>query len=98
MLLNGRLFTLVLISNFLLLPGCHVKQPLKVGSARSVSVLRYPITMEPQTLDPTLATTFATSELLQNIYEGLTRLDGKGLAVPCLADSWENGAGGSVYT
>lgn len=51
--------------------------------------LRYPMVMEPDSLDPQASNSVATGELLQNVFEGLVTLDVKNQPAPCLADRWE---------
>jgi len=48
------------------------------------------MTLEPPTLDPTSGAAQAIREMtLQNIFEGLVRMDRTGKIQPCLAQSWE---------
>ena len=48
------------------------------------------MTLEPPTLDPTSGAAQAIREVtLQNIFEGLVRMDRTGKIQPCLAESWE---------
>lgn len=48
------------------------------------------MTLEPPTLDPTSGAAQAIREVtLQNIFEGLVKMDRTGKIVPCLAESWE---------
>lgn len=47
-------------------------------------------TLEPPTLDPTSGAAQAIREVtLQNIFEGLVKMDRTGKLQPCLAESWE---------
>jgi len=53
---------------------------------------------EPKTLDPHLATGVLESHVINQIYEGLTRTDEKGLAVPGIATKWDVSDDGTSYT
>ncbi len=56
------------------------------------------MTLEPPTLDPTSGAAQAIREVtLQNIFEGLVRMDRAGKIVPCLAESWEVAADNVTY-
>src|SRR5438876_6598595 len=61
-------------------------------------VLRYPVVQEPGTMDPARIQDVYTSELLQNVYEGLVVTDAKSQVVPCLAERWEISPDGRTYT
>jgi ABC-type transport system substrate-binding protein len=76
------------------LPGC-ISKP--AGGAKG-DVLRYPISVEPSSLDPVTITDPATIEMVQNIYEGLVRFDAANRIVPCLAEKWDVSADGKTYT
>jgi ABC-type transport system substrate-binding protein len=52
---------------------------------------------EPGTFDPAMVTETPTSELLQNIYEGLVRIDDHNRVAPCLAEKWTIDAKGTQY-
>ena len=59
-----------------------------VAQARDSVVIA--MTLEPPTLDPTSGAAQAIREVtLQNIFEGLVKMDRTGKIVPCLAQSWE---------
>jgi peptide/nickel transport system substrate-binding protein len=56
------------------------------------------MTLEPPTLDPTSGAAQAIREVtLQNIFEGLVRMDRTGKIVPCLAENWEVAADNVTY-
>lgn len=74
------------------------RRPTSGGGGVQQSVLRYPLDAEPSSLDPVTITDITTLELLQNIYEGLVRLDEKSEVVPCLAEKWDISPDGKVYT
>lgn len=57
------------------------------------------MTLEPPTLDPTSGAAQAIREVtLQNIFEGLVRMDRTGKIVPCLAESWEIASDSVTYS
>src|SRR5579862_6605659 len=87
-----RLCLLLLCLVALAPAGCGRK------GAGSGQVLRYPITIEPATLDPARLNDIYTTELLQNVYEGLVTFDREGGIVPCLAERWEISPDGKTYT
>src|SRR5437867_444230 len=62
------------------------------------SVLRYPINIEPATMDPTQVVDGGTGDLLQNIYDGLVSFDSRNRVVPMLAERWEISKDGLSYT
>ncbi len=56
------------------------------------------MTLEPPTLDPTSGAAQAIREVaLQNIFEGLVKVDRSGKLQPCLAESWEIAADNVTY-
>jgi peptide/nickel transport system substrate-binding protein len=57
------------------------------------------IIQEPTALDPTAdATASIATTLLDNLYQGLVRLDGSGKVLPSLAKSWDVSPDGTVIT
>lgn len=58
---------------------------------------RFPLAAEPQQLDPQVAADSASTAVLSVLFEGLTRLDATGKAVPGAAD-WTVSDDGLVYT
>ncbi|RDJ20797.1 ABC transporter substrate-binding protein [Bosea caraganae] len=57
------------------------------------------MTLEPPTLDPTSGAAQAIREVtLQNIFEGLVKMDRAGKIVPCLAESWQVAPDNLTYT
>ncbi|MBQ9859141.1 MAG: peptide ABC transporter substrate-binding protein [Clostridia bacterium] len=72
-----------------LLSGC--------GDDGSGKGFRLPLGAEPTQLDPQVATDTASVTLLSALFEGLTRLDESGKAVPAAAD-WTVSADGLTYT
>ncbi|MCJ7795968.1 MAG: ABC transporter substrate-binding protein, partial [Thermoleophilia bacterium] len=56
------------------------------------------IKSEPRSLDPNIATDTTSALIINNIFEGLTRMDGDGNVFPGLADTWEVSPDGMTYT
>lgn len=50
------------------------------------------------TLDPQLVEDVSGSEIIRDLFEGLTNQDAKGNLVPGVAESWEASEGNTVYT
>jgi peptide/nickel transport system substrate-binding protein/oligopeptide transport system substrate-binding protein len=70
-----------------------------IAFAAAQGTLRYPISADPEHLDPWRSTTVATRLVLVNVYEGLTTLDPVTAAiVPALAESWDISDDGLTYT
>jgi peptide/nickel transport system substrate-binding protein len=76
--------------------------PFASGLVRAqddANVLRIPIGVDPEHLNPFTATTIAISQIHNNIFEGLTTLDREtGEPAPALAESWEVSEDGLKYT
>lgn len=60
--------------------------------------LRRQIDMAPRTLDPALSTDVPSQRILDDLFEGLTRIDGEGNVMPGVASTWERSADGLVWT
>ena len=61
-----------------------------VAFAQDEVILRYPITPDPEHLNPFTATTIAIGTINRNIYEGLARIDpNTAEPSPLLAEKWE---------
>jgi ABC-type transport system substrate-binding protein len=75
--------------------GC-VRRP--GGPGGRANELRYPLAMEPDSLDMQASNSVVTGELLQNVYEGLLMLDAETKLAPCVADKWETSSDGRTYT
>lgn len=86
-----RLLALLAVVCLVLLPlsGC--------GDDGSGKGFRFPLEAEPKQLDPQVSTDTASVTLLSVLFEGLTRLDADGNAVPAAAD-WTVSADGRTYT
>lgn len=67
--------------------------------AQDPVIIRYPIGVDPEHLNPFTATTIAISTINRNIYEGLADLNfATGEAEPALAESWEISEDNLTYT
>ncbi len=60
--------------------------------------IRYPLQIEPTSFDPPLISEVYSSELMQNVFEGLVTLDEKNAVAPAIAESWDVSSDGRVYT
>jgi oligopeptide transport system substrate-binding protein len=60
--------------------------------------LRRGISGEPNSLDPAAATDNFSSQVIQDLYEGLTRESSSGEVVPGVASSWDVDPTGTKYT
>ena len=71
-------------------------------TAQDDGFIRYPITIDPEHLNPLTSDTIAIGTVLRNVYEGLTSLNAvTGEIEPAIAESWDittNDAGQQVYT
>ena len=69
------------------------------GTTSTQSKMTVGIIQEPTSLDPTRDATASIALLLMNnVYEGLVRLDPTGKIVPALAKSWDQSSDGKTYT
>lgn len=71
-----------------------------IASAQDdANVIRYPITVDPEHLNPFISDTIAVGTVNRNIYEGLTRYNAEtGEVEPAIAESWEISEDGRVFT
>ncbi len=76
--------------------------PALAGCARPAPAASQALTVSleggPGTLDPTLASQATTFDVLNNVMEGLVRLDGNGVPQQGLASAWKESADGLTYT
>jgi ABC-type transport system substrate-binding protein len=73
--------------------------PVEKPLAETGKVLYYPISVEPEHLDPFRATTIAARRVMVNVFEGLTALDPETAGIKAgLAESWDISKNGLVYT
>ncbi len=86
-----RFVSLILVAVILLCcSSCSVK-----GSGKSIS---YPISASPSTLDPQFAKDVESQLIINNIFEGLVRLDSKGKVIPGIAENWKISSDKLTYT
>jgi oligopeptide transport system substrate-binding protein len=76
--------------------GCS--QHTDVATESRTLELRRGISGEPASLDPAAATDNFSSQVIQDLYEGLTRESSSGEVVPGVASSWEVDPTGTKYT
>ncbi|MCI8553492.1 MAG: peptide ABC transporter substrate-binding protein [Clostridiales bacterium] len=72
------------------LSGCHRDTPADKS-------FRFRLPADPQQLDPQVSTDRSSMTVTAALFEGLTRLDNEGRAVPAAAD-WTVSADGLIYT
>lgn len=77
--------------------GCHKGNFSKQAAAGAAGTLRYAIATNPTTLDPGLVADVDTSDLLQNVYEGLVAYGEDNKLHPRLAANWNVTNGGRTY-
>lgn len=68
------------------------------GSDNSEQVFRMNLTAEPPTLDPAQMQDQVSSTVMTGLFEGLTKMDETGKAVPAMAESWGVSEDGKSYT
>ena len=85
---------LVLACAAVALTGCGSSSPKPpIGGP----TIRLAIAAEPRTLDPARVADLPSLNVAHELYAGLTRFSGRGVA-PDLAESWEPSEGGLVWT
>jgi oligopeptide transport system substrate-binding protein len=77
--------------------GCSPGTDVAVSGSQTLE-LRRGIAGEPSSLDPASATDNFSSQVVQDLYEGLTRESSNGEVVPGVASSWQVDATGTQYT
>jgi oligopeptide transport system substrate-binding protein len=91
---SGVLVTLTVL---VFLAGCS--QPgTPPGDAGAGMTLRRGLGGEPASLDPAFATDGYSSQVLQDLYEGLTSESPSGGVIPAIASTWEVDESGKQYT
>ncbi|MCI8497205.1 MAG: peptide ABC transporter substrate-binding protein [Clostridiales bacterium] len=76
----------------LLFTGCQ-KEDTPAGK-----VIRYPLSSDPQQLDPQMATSYSARLVLRSCLEGLTRVEADGSVSPGAAARWDCSPDGLTYT
>ncbi len=67
--------------------------------AQDEQIIRYPITTDPEHLNPFISDTIAIGTINRNIYEGLVNVDARtGDVISKIAESWEVSEDGLEYT
>jgi ABC-type oligopeptide transport system substrate-binding subunit len=89
----GRRLALLVLAG--LLAGCGSSAPKP--PPRGGPTLRLAIVTAPRTLDPARAADLVSLNVAHELYAGLTRIAGRGVA-PDLAESWKPSEGGLVWT
>jgi oligopeptide transport system substrate-binding protein len=77
--------------------GCN-QHRAPSGSEPTSSVLKRGLGGEPSTLDPAAAVDTFSTQLIQDLYEGLTVESSSGAVVPGIASSWQVDQSGTQYT
>ena len=75
------------------LAACEQDEPSNANKS-----FQYHLAAEPETLDPQIAADESGIILIQALFEGLTRLDADGYAVPGVAESWTSNADFTQFT
>lgn len=90
-----RRFAAIFLCMILLLPcvACEDSEPSNANKS-----FQYHLATEPKTLDPQIAEDESGMILIQALFEGLTRLDADGNAVPGVAESWTSNADFTEFT
>jgi oligopeptide transport system substrate-binding protein len=78
-----------------IISGCSQRSDVAESHALD---LRRGIGGEPSSLDPAAATDNFSSQVIQDLYEGLTRESPSGEVVPGVASSWDVDSTGTIYT
>jgi oligopeptide transport system substrate-binding protein len=68
------------------------------GGKADNQVFRMNISSEPPSLDPAQAQDSTSFTVMTGLYEGLTRMDANGQAVPAVAESWKTSEDGKTWT
>ena len=71
---------------------------LSIGAASAETVFRRGHQAEPESLDPQKVDSAEESNILLDMFEGLTRIDGAGRIVPGVASSWDVAPDGLSWT
>lgn len=92
----SRLRVWLLVSSLVL--GACTKGNFSKSSTGTGNVFRYPLPMNPTTLDPGMVQDGDTIDLLQQTFEGLVGWDENSKVSPRLATKWEVSKDGKTYT
>ena len=94
----GRVCGGVLVAASLLAGAQMVVPGVAVGTAAAETVFRRGHQAEPESLDPQKVDSAEESSILLDLFEGLTRIDGKGQIIPAVATSWDVAPDGFSWT
>src|SRR5580692_948172 len=78
----------VILGVSLAVSACDQQGAPSIGRDSDV-ILRRGISGEPSSLDPATATDTFSSQVIQDLYEGLTRESSSGEVIPGVASSWD---------
>ena len=92
----SRVSALALVA-LLLACGCQKGSFSSAGKSAAGDVIRVAIATAPTTLDPAKVQDVDTSDLIQNVYEGLVYYGEDNKIQPQLADSWTTKNAGKTY-
>src|SRR5271163_4291342 len=87
----------VILGASLVVSACDQHGTLSTGRDSDV-ILRRGIAGEPSSLDPASATDTFSSQVIMDLYEGLTSESSSGEVVPGVASSWAVDSTGTQYT
>ena len=93
----AQLSTVILFAAALALPSCGRYNPPPVAATNEV-LLRRGLSAEPSALDPAMANDAFSTQVMTDLYEGLTTESETGEAIPGVASSWTVSDSGRTYT
>lgn len=84
---------LLCLSLIFFIPGCSSD-----SNAPQNQTIAYTLPAEPKTLDPQVASDYASHIVIVNLFEGLVRIGQDGSVQPGVAESWSANADSTVFT
>lgn len=90
-------FICLVFSGILLISGCGKGHFGATIPKDQLNVLRYPLFVEPTSLDPATVQDVYTINIIQQVFQGLVQFGTQNQIEPCLASSWEIKNGGKTY-
>ena len=94
----GRVCGGVLVAASLLIGAQAVSSGAVIGTAAAETVFRRGHQAEPESLDPQKVDSAEESNILLDLFEGLTRINGEGRIIPGVASSWDVATDGLTWT
>lgn len=89
--MKKKILGLLALASLALFTACGgSKEEVAADAGKEVKVIRYALESNPPELDPNLSTDSVSGIITGAIFEGLTRPDKAGNAIPGVAESWEN--------